>query len=43
LGVLTSLNALRIVTVKKTLKEKKNGLEPSIHAGFKPLEMIEWE
>jgi len=43
LGVLTSHNDLSLVTEKKTVKEKKNGLEPSIHAGFKPLEMIEWE
>lgn len=43
LGVLTSHKDRPLVTVKKTVEEKKNGLKPSIHAGFKPLEMIEWE
>ena len=43
LGVLTSHKDRPLVTVKKTVREKKNGLEPSIHAGSKPVEMIEWE
>jgi len=43
LGVLTSHNDLPLVTVEKTVNEKINGLKPSIHAGFKPSEMIEWE